>query len=83
MNWQQPSILTDRLPERTAMYHVHSFVCSPDRDSDVLGTAEHGSRFATAAWNGSNVFGVQFHPEKSSDEGLDLLAGFAAGCGAL
>ena len=46
---------------------------------DTLGTAEYGERFACAAERG-NVFGVQFHPEKSSAAGLRLLANFAGIC---
>jgi imidazoleglycerol phosphate synthase glutamine amidotransferase subunit HisH len=46
---------------------------------DVLGTASYGGRFACAAEH-DNVFGVQFHPEKSSAAGLRLLANFAGVC---
>ena len=42
----------------------------------MLGTATYGEEFATAVERG-NVFGVQFHPEKSGPHGLALLAGFA------
>lgn len=80
VDWQRDSIINSRLGRITAMYHVHSFACSPSNEEHVLATAIHGSRFVTSAWNGSNVFGVQFHPEKSADEGLELLAGFASGC---
>ena len=45
----------------------------------MLGTADYGERFACAAERG-NVFGVQFHPEKSSAAGLRLLANFAGIC---
>ena len=46
---------------------------------DLLGTAEYGARFACAAER-DNVFGVQFHPEKSSAAGLRLLSNFAGIC---
>ena len=49
--------------------------------TELLGTAEYGERFACAAERG-NVFGVQFHPEKSSAAGLRLLANFARVCAA-
>ncbi|MGB2712268.1 MAG: imidazole glycerol phosphate synthase subunit HisH [Conexibacter sp.] len=71
--------LTAALPEEVAFYHVHSFVPHPADPADVLGTAAYGERFASAVAR-ENVFGVQFHPEKSSAAGLRLLASFSAAC---
>ncbi len=56
-------------------YHVHSFCAHATFAEDVTGTTEYGERFATVVERGS-VFGVQFHPEKSSRDGLGLLARF-------
>ena len=58
-------------------YHVHSFVARPADGADVVATTQYGERFATIVAHGS-VFGVQFHPEKSSGDGLRLLARFVA-----
>jgi glutamine amidotransferase len=58
-------------------YHVHSFVARPADPADVVATAEYGERFATIVAHGL-VFGVQFHPEKSSGDGLRLLRQFVA-----
>ena len=66
------------IASETPFYLVHSFVARP-RAEDTLGTAEYGERFACAVERG-NVFGVQFHPEKSSAAGLRLLANFAGIC---
>jgi glutamine amidotransferase len=71
--------LTSALPETAAFYHVHSFVAHPADPDDVVGTAAYGERFASAVAR-ENVFGVQFHPEKSSRAGLRLLASFSAAC---
>ena len=49
------------------------------RADDLLGSAAYGARFACAAQR-DNVFGVQFHPEKSSAAGLRLLSNFAGIC---
>ena len=73
--WSDGAPLTDGLPEHTAMYHVHSYSARPEDDSIVIGTAEYGERFVTAVAR-DNVFGVQFHPEKSSAHGLALLRNF-------
>jgi glutamine amidotransferase len=73
------SRLTAALPQEAAFYHVHSYVAHPADAADVLGTAEYGERFVSAVAR-ENVFGVQFHPEKSSQLGLRLLASFSAAC---
>ena len=73
--WSDGAPLTDGLPEHTAMYHVHSYASRPEDESVVIGTAEYGERFVTAVAR-DNVFGVQFHPEKSSTHGLALLRNF-------
>jgi glutamine amidotransferase len=58
---------------------VHSFVPHPAEDDDVLGVSEYGSPFVSVVAR-DNVFGAQFHPEKSSTHGLALLANFARIC---
>ncbi len=66
-----------RLLEHGApFYHVHSFCARATFDADVSATTEYGERFATVVERG-NVLGVQFHPEKSSRDGLALLARFS------
>jgi glutamine amidotransferase len=56
-------------------YHVHSLAARPADPEDIVGTTEYGERFATFVAR-DNVFGVQFHPEKSSGDGLRLLGNF-------
>ena len=69
--------ILDGLGDGAAFYHVHSFVAVPAEASDVLGSAEYGERFASVVSHGS-LLGVQFHPEKSSHDGLRLLANWVA-----
>ena len=74
------SPLTEGMPGRSAaFYHVHSLAARPTNPGDVIAVAEYGERFATIVGRGS-VFGVQFHPEKSSAAGLKLLERFVAMC---
>ena len=68
--------LTAGLGEAAAFYHVHSFVCRPSEPGDVVGWGEYGERFPSIVARG-NVMGAQFHPEKSSRDGLRLLRNFA------
>jgi imidazole glycerol-phosphate synthase subunit HisH len=75
VRWRADSPLSAGLPERTAMYHVHSFAPRADDPDVILGTAAYGNEFVTAVGS-RNVFGVQFHPEKSSTHGLALLRNF-------
>jgi imidazole glycerol-phosphate synthase subunit HisH len=74
---ERASGLTEGLGDAAAFYHVHSFVCRPREDGDVVGRGEYGERFASIVER-DNVAGVQFHPEKSSRDGLALLANFVA-----
>jgi imidazole glycerol-phosphate synthase subunit HisH len=79
VEWSTASPLTDGLADGAAFYHVHSFAPRPAAEGDVLGVAEYGARFVTAVAR-PPFYGVQFHPEKSSAQGLALLANFAALC---
>jgi glutamine amidotransferase len=76
VRFERPSALVDGLGEAAAFYHVHSFVCRPADEADVVGRGDYGERFVSIVERG-NVAGVQFHPEKSSRDGLALLRGFA------
>jgi glutamine amidotransferase len=78
VRWEQDSPLTEGIESLTPFYLVHSFAPQP-QEGDLLGSAAYGTRFACAAAR-DNVFGVQFHPEKSSAAGLRLLANFAGIC---
>lgn len=78
VHWEKDSRLAEGIENETPFYFVHSFAPSPDSD-DLLGSATYGNRFACAAER-DNVFGVQFHPEKSSTAGLRLLSNFAGIC---
>ena len=73
------SELTAGLERSTPFYFVHSFAARPAEPADVIGTAVWGERFACAVAR-PPVYGVQFHPEKSSSAGLRLLENFARIC---
>ena len=79
VRWEHDSELTDGLGPEPPFYFVHSFVPRPDNEADVLGTAAYGERFACAVER-PPLYGVQFHPEKSSSAGLALLENFTRIC---
>jgi imidazole glycerol-phosphate synthase subunit HisH len=76
VTFHRPSVLTEGLGEAAAFYHVHSRAPEPAVGEDVVGTGDYGGRFVSIVERG-NVMGVQFHPEKSSRDGLALLRNFA------
>jgi len=60
--------------EGECVYFVHSYYCT-DCTPDTIATTEYGAEL-TAAIARDNVFGVQFHPEKSGEVGLNILRAF-------
>ena len=68
------SALFDGIPEGEYFYFTHSYV-SPDSTATIA-TTTHSITFPCAVQLGQRAFGVQFHPEKSSDAGLALLRNF-------
>jgi glutamine amidotransferase len=57
-------------------YFLHSYYFKCNRKEDVLAVTDYGGPFSSAVNNG-NIFGVQFHPEKSHEWGIQLLQDFA------
>jgi len=70
--------LFDGVSNGSYVYFVHSFLPAGADPADVAATADHGGPFAAAAECG-NVWGCQFHPEKSSETGRRILSNFLAG----
>jgi glutamine amidotransferase len=76
VTFTRASRLVEGLGEAAAFYHVHSFACEPRDEEDVVGRGEYGTPFVSIVERG-HLMGVQFHPEKSSRDGLQLLRNFA------
>jgi glutamine amidotransferase len=57
-------------------YFVHSYYCEPTEPEVIAGETDYGGRYASVVAR-ENLFGVQFHPEKSQRDGLRMLANFA------
>lgn len=65
------------LKEGSYVYFVHSFYVTAVDESIVAATCEYGNKFHAAVESG-NVFGCQFHPEKSSEVGITILKNFVS-----
>jgi imidazole glycerol-phosphate synthase subunit HisH len=67
--------LLENFHEESRFYFVHSYYATCDRAEDILLKTRYGFEFASAV-NKKNIYGVQFHPEKSHKFGLQLLKNF-------
>jgi glutamine amidotransferase len=75
LSLEQESPLFDQI-QNPSFYFLHSYCVAPENVNITLATCDYGMTFA-AAVNSQNIWGVQFHPEKSHTSGLKLLENFA------
>lgn len=78
MHFTSGSSLFAGLDDNASFYFVHSYAMKCDEAADSIGTIVFGDVKVTVACQRGNIFGAQFHPEKSQDAGLTFLANFAA-----
>ena len=69
------ALLFNQVNAGAYVYFNHSYYCQPQNSSDVIATTEYGLQYACAVQH-KNIFGVQFHPEKSQTVGLQILKNF-------
>jgi len=72
---RQPNLFLRDVPDGGYVYFVHSYYCAPSDESVTLATTDYGIDFASIVAR-ENVWGVQFHPEKSQKVGLKMLSNF-------
>lgn len=75
VNPRQSSPLFENIPTGTDFYFIHSYGFIPDREEDIAATTLYCGKFVSAV-AARNIYGVQFHPEKSSKNGFQLLKNF-------
>jgi glutamine amidotransferase len=76
LNFAKPCELFNGVAEDAYMYFVHSFYSVPSDENIVCAKTTYGVTFVSAVAD-KNVYGLQFHPEKSGDVGLQILRNFA------
>lgn len=67
--------LLANIPPESYAYFNHTYYCAADKEEDVLATTTYGEPYASIVQRGQ-IYGVQFHPEKSQHIGLQLLRNF-------
>ncbi len=77
LHLKNPSPLVHGLQDGDYAYFNHSYYCAPSDDSFTIASTDYGISF-TSAIQRANIFGVQFHPEKSQRVGLSILGNFLA-----
>lgn len=80
MGWNQIEFRRDHkllsaVPDASYAYFVHSYYCVPDRQNDIIAETQFGRPFPSCVGR-DNIFGIQFHPEKSQKIGLQILQNF-------
>lgn len=80
MGWNSVSVkkesaLMRNIPEESEFYFVHSYHFTTEDESIVLNTTDYSYPFVSA-FEHNNIFGVQYHPEKSHDTGMQLIQNF-------
>jgi len=72
---QKDAVLFSGLNSGVYVYFNHSYYCQPENQTDIIATTNYGLNYACAVQS-KNIFGVQFHPEKSQVVGLQILKNF-------
>ena len=75
VDFLEKSILYKKIKKNSSFYFVHSYHLVSSNSSIVNGTCQHGEKIIVSIEK-KNIFGTQFHPEKSGDAGTQLLANF-------
>lgn len=72
---KKEALLFNQIKDEAYVYFNHSYYCQPQNSSDVIAQTNYGIKYACAVQH-ENIFGVQFHPEKSQSVGLQILKNF-------
>jgi glutamine amidotransferase len=84
IGWNRSTVVRNspigRAGDSRYYYFVHSYVAEPDDQSDAAAVTEYGTTFASVVVR-DNIWGTQFHPEKSGEDGLALVKAFVDAAG--
>lgn len=83
MGWNSISVDSDpaglfkNVDPATGFYFLHNYHFIPERSQSIMASTHYGEALACAVSNGDNVYGTQFHPEKSHENGIQLFKNFS------
>lgn len=77
VKYTKPSLLFNTLSDESDFYFVHSYHFKAKNKEDILSITDYGFDFVSSVAK-DNIFGVQFHPEKSQESGLKILQNFVS-----
>lgn len=78
ISWNQT--ILDSIEEKSDMYFVHSYIAMPDDDKNILSTTMYANYNFVSSVKEGNIYGCQFHPEKSGKLGLKIISNFVKVC---
>jgi glutamine amidotransferase len=76
VTWHKDTLLSKEVPDTASFYFTHSYRFASGDVPEAVGISENGEKFVSVIDNGENIFGTQFHPEKSQKFGLQILKNF-------
>ncbi len=76
---KQPSPLFAGIEDGEMMYFAHSYYVKPIDERVIASATDYGIEYTSSVWK-ENLFGIQFHPEKSGPAGLKILKNFGGLC---
>ena len=74
INWK--NTILDNIDENSDMYFVHTFIAEPDNENEILSVTKYHNQVFCSSIKKENIYGCQFHPEKSSKKGLSIIKNF-------
>ena len=74
INWE--NTILENVPENSDMYFVHTYVASPEDENETLSVTKYGGTEFCSSLKKNNIYGCQYHPEKSSKKGLLIIKNF-------
>lgn len=78
VNWDKT--ILENVDEGSDMYFVHSFVAQPSDTNQILSLTEYSNHYFCSSVKKDNIYGCQFHPEKSGPSGLQIINNFIKMC---
>ena len=79
VNIEKNNFIFDNIDNQKKFYFLHSFCCKDANKENTLGTTFYGETFNSVVFN-NNIYGIQFHPEKSHTQGEQILLNFKRVC---